>query len=233
MMMVGSDMKYAGRNKYYIQHGNYEIFDYYTAIDKKYIDSDYFVWWGYEDSKLFEYAKKEISNLAKKDEPFNFSMLTVNTHFYDGYLEDDCEQKYDNNYSNVFACSSKQVSNFISWIEKQDFYENTTIVLVGDHLMMNSDYLKNIDEDYERTVYNAFINSAIVSDKTNNRIFNTMDLFPTILASLGITIENDRLGLGTNLFSEEKTLAEQMGKVELDKELAKKSQFYMNNFVYN
>ena len=37
-----------------------------------------------------------------------------------------------------------------------------------------------------------------------------MDMFPTTIASLGATIEGDRLGLGTNLFSGEQTLAEKL-----------------------
>ena len=37
--------------------------------------------------------------------------------------------------------------------------------------------------------------------KKKNRDFSTLDFFPTTLASLGVQIEGDRLGLGTNLFS--------------------------------
>ena len=44
---------------------------------------------GYEDQKLFENAKEKLSEIGIKDEPFNFTMLTVDTHFEDGYV---CEQ---------------------------------------------------------------------------------------------------------------------------------------------
>ena len=59
----------------------------------------------------------------------------------------------------VLHCSSKQVTEFVSWIQQQDFYENTTIVISGDHLTMDSDFCENIDPDYTRTVYNVIINS--------------------------------------------------------------------------
>ena len=75
--MIGSDGKFAGRSSYFHGHGDYNVFDYYTAIDRGYIDSDYRVWWGYEDEKLFEYAKSEIIDLANDEKPFNFTMLTV------------------------------------------------------------------------------------------------------------------------------------------------------------
>lgn len=57
-------------------------------------------------------------------------------------------------------------------------------------------------------------------------------MFPTILASLGCEIEGDRLGLGTNLFSEKNTLAEEYGYENLFEELEKKSTFYNMELLY-
>ena len=52
-----------------------------------------------------------------------------------------------------------------------------------------------------------------------------MDNFPTTLAAMGVKIEGNRLGLGTNLFSEELTLMEDIGESTLKAELKKKSEF--------
>ena len=52
--LCGSDGEFAGRKNYFEQHGNYEVLDYDYAIDEEYIPDDYFVWWGYEDSKLYD-----------------------------------------------------------------------------------------------------------------------------------------------------------------------------------
>ena len=126
----------------------------------------------------------------------------------------------------VLHCSSKQVTEFVSWIQQQDFYENTTIVISGDHLTMDSDFCENIDPDYTRTVYNVIINSPIQPQQEKNRSFTTMDMFPTTIASLGATIEGDRLGLGTNLFSGEQTLAEKLTFDQLNDDLSQKSKFF-------
>ncbi len=32
-------------------------------------------------------------------------------------------------YSNVIACSSKQIAEFVKWVQQQDFYDNTTLDL--------------------------------------------------------------------------------------------------------
>lgn len=231
--MIGSDATFGGRRAYFESHGKgkTEICDYNTAKENGQIPEDYYVCWGYEDQKLFANAQEKLTELSSKDEPFNFTMLTVDTHFEDGYVCEQCQNEFgDNQYANVMACSSRQVDAFVKWIQQQPFYENTTIVISGDHLTMDSDFCNDVSEDYERSVYNVFINLPEGLDtsfeKTHNREFATLDMFPTTLAAMGVTIEGDRLALGVNLFSDEQTLTEQYGRKGLDKELMKKSKFY-------
>ena len=230
MLMIGSDKTFGNRGAYFENHGNYEVYDYYTAIKKKKIDKDYYEWWGFEDSKLFEYAKEEITNMANSGEPFNFTMLTSNTHTEDGYLESTCPKAFGYQYGNVIYCSALQLSEFIKWIQEQDFYPNTTVILVGDHVSMQEGLYP---EGTPRRVYNVFINSAVQEGNFKNRKFTTLDFFPTTLASLGVEIEGNRLGLGTNLFSDQPTLMEEVGQDTMISELTKYSTFYMKNFYYS
>lgn len=222
-LMMGSDATFGGRRNYFSQHGNYNIKDYNYAIEQGWIPEDYKVWWGYEDQKLFTYAKKELQELASGDQPFNLTLLTVDTHFEDGYPCKICSDTYgDNQYANVMACSSRQVSEFVKWIQQQDFYSNTTIVVTGDHLTMDSDFCDGVDDNYKRKVYTAYINADATSVSAK-REYTTYDNFPTTLAALGVQIEGDRLGLGTNLFSSIQTLVERYGYETEQKELQKKS----------
>ena len=55
------------------------------------------------------------------------------------------------------------------------------------------------------------------------------DMYPTILSSIGYEIEGNKLGFGVNLFSDEKTLIEIMGRDKFDKELLKSSDYYDKN----
>lgn len=231
--MVGSYATFGGRSNYYNNHGGYEIFDLYTAISEgKMLESD-IVWWGFDDSNLFKWAKEEITELANKEGPFSFSFLTVNTHFPDGYLEDGVENTFNTQYENVFAHSSKQVNDFVNWLKTQDFYENTTLVILGDHLsMQDPEFFKtHMDSEYTRTIYNAFINSPAEPNNSKNRQFTPLDMYPTILASIGVDIESNRLGLGTNLFSNRETLVEELGYEHVNEELIKNSNYYNNNIL--
>ena len=41
--------------------------------------------------------------LASEEQPFNFTMLTVDTHPIGGYVCEDCENNFDEQYFNVLA----------------------------------------------------------------------------------------------------------------------------------
>ncbi|MFS0821587.1 LTA synthase family protein [Bacillus sp. 1P02SD] len=235
MLMFGSDASFGGRDNYYTSHGNYEIFDVNTAIEQRKMLVSEKVWWGFDDTLLFEWAKEEIKSLANGNEPFSMTLLTANTHFPDGYLESRADEEYDTQYENVHAYSSKQVDDFVNWLQQQNFYEDTTLVILGDHLSMQpGDFFKNhIYEGYERTIYNAIINPAAEPVDSKNRIFTSLDMYPTILGSIGVEIEGDRLGLGTNLFSDRKTLVEEFGLQYVNDELGKNSRFYNQTILQN
>ena len=225
-LLVGSDADFHSRKAYFEEHGDYDIIDWTSLKEQGRLPEDYNIWWGFEDEKLFAFAKEEITALAERGEPFNFTMLTADTHFPNGYECHMCPDEYESQYANVLACSSKQVYEFVSWLKEQPYYDNTTIVISGDHLTMDSQFLDDLDENYVRTVYNCIINPAKQPINEKGREFGTVDMFPTTLAALGAVIEGDRLALGTNLFSDKKTLTEIYGFESLDVELQKNSEFY-------
>ena len=233
-LMVGSDANFGGRKPYFEQHGLNRTFDIFTAREVGIVPPGYFVFWGMEDLHLFDFAKQELTKIAEQEEPFAFTMLTVDTHRTNGYVCRKCVGLWGEQYENVISCSSKQVYDFIQWVKQQDFYENTTIVIAGDHITMDEGYIdRNVAEDYERTVYNCIINSAAEERNSKNRQFVAADMFPTTLAAIGCEIEGERLGLGTNLFSGKPTLVEEMGLEEFDAELTKTSDYYTKNFFFD
>ena len=82
----------------------------------------------------------------------------------------------------------KQAREFFAhliWCAQQDFYENTTVVITGDHCSMDNGYFtRNVDENYTRHVYNCFLNAPVEPSRTENRQFSAMDMFPTTLAAM-------------------------------------------------
>ena len=227
IFMIGSDATFGGRRLFFEKHGNYEIYDYPYAIEKGWIEPDYKVFWGYEDEKLFSFAQNLLPELYEQEEPFNLTLLTVDTHFEDGYVCRLCDDRFgDNQYANVMACSSRQTAAFIEWCMQQDFFKDTTIVVTGDHTTMDKDFCKDVPEDYSRGTYTVFINAAAQpADPSRRRQFSTQDIFPTTVAALGAQIEGDRLGLGTNLFSDRDTIVEEIGLAQARQEQLARSEF--------
>ncbi|MBQ9761045.1 MAG: LTA synthase family protein [Clostridia bacterium] len=229
--LCGSDATFGGRREYFTSHGDYEIFDIYTARDKGYIAHDYSVWWGYEDEILFRIAKDEALRLAAGDQPFNLTMLTVDPHHVDGYICGICEDTYEEQLPNVLTCADRQIVAFVEWCKTQDFFKDTVIVITGDHPRMDTSLVEDADS-YDRTIYNCIINTdTVCNGATEGRVFTSFDIFPTTLAAMGFEIEGNRLGFGVNLFSGMQTLAESIGYEYLEDEINKHSDYYERVFA--
>ena len=223
-LLIGSDATFGGRRLYFSTHGDYNFYDYLYYSQNGILPKGYKVFWGFEDKRLFEFAKSRLTELAASDKPFNLTMLTVDTHYPDGFTCSLCENTYDSPYANAIACSDRQVSAFLEWCKEQDWYEDTVIVVSGDHPTMAS-FCDKAPEDYVRKVYTAYLNPAKAPQRDEWREYATVDFFPTTLSAMGVEIEGGRLGLGTDLFSDQDTLTETMGREAIDEELSKTSEW--------
>lgn len=237
--IFGSDKEFASRDMLLEKHGEVEIHDINWYKEQKKLPKDYNVFWGFEDSKLYNFAKEEADELGNKEEPFFLGILTVDTHYPKGYLCDLCDMKnYDPRHpmKSIIPCSDRQINDFINWAKEQDWYENTTIVITGDHLFMQPlNGFNTFDElsvsefvapSQKRQWVDIFINSRVKPSKEKFRKFSSYDMYPSILASLGCKIEGDRLGFGVSLFSDKKTLYEIYGEKIINDEISKKTVEY-------
>ena len=65
-VMFGADASFGGLDYFFEEHGDYNIMDYKRAKQDNFIPQDYSVWWGYEDDKLYEYAKDGAYTLGRR-----------------------------------------------------------------------------------------------------------------------------------------------------------------------
>ncbi len=235
-VMFGAEAAFGGLEYLFRQHGDYKIMDWKYAHDNGMIPEDYYVWWGYEDDKLYEFAKDELTRLANEDKPFYFVMETADTHFPDGYLSEKATAPFEKPYANAIFYSQAEAAKFIRWIQSQPFYENTTIVINGDHLSMDQAFFRDFDPNYRRTCFNLILNpapkcAAAPEHRFHNREWATFDMLPTMLASIGVEFDGDKVGIGTNLFSDTPTLFERDGTDFVNAELEKRSNFYNENIL--
>jgi phosphoglycerol transferase len=96
---------------------------------------------------------------------------------------------------------------------------------------MDKNFCEGVPEDYLRKTYTCVINGAAApKDPGKTRVFSTFDLFPTMLAAIGVNIEGDRLGLGTNLYGDLPTITEQDALEKVEEEISSKSELMESMF---
>ena len=237
LFMLGGKRSFHQMGEYFTEYANFEIFDQDTAKERGLVPADYNVWWGIEDDKLYEFAKAELTKLGDSEKPFYFVLENADTHNPDGYLSPNAtERPSDSQYGNVIYYSQGEVVKLVRWMQQQPWYQDTVVVITGDHHSKDPKFFAGWDANYERTIVNIILNSDRPrpgADVTNNREFVPFDFFPTIAYAMGFEIEGERLGLGTNLYSGEPTLAEQVGVERVIEEVGQRSDFYEDRMIHD
>lgn len=230
---MGSEKQFENRDTL-LEDQHFEIHDIEWYKKNGQLPFDYGVFWGFEDAKLYDFAKSEITNLANKGKPFAFGMLTVDTHFPDGYTCPECRNDFPEKIENVFACEDRQLKNFIDWAKTQVWYKNTTIVILGDHAYLNAPLNNFIERnssfssreiEERRGFLDIFIN-PVKKDINEERNCNSFDMLPTILEAMGNKIEGKGMYLGRSLFSEEPSLSDLYPQKQIETETMVRSKIY-------
>lgn len=231
---LGSDKRFENRDVFLENHG-VQIHDIAWYKAHGYIPRQYQIFWGFEDDKLFAIAKNELTALGKKETPFFYGMLTVDTHFPDGYKCSQCPTVDKRQIMNVIRCADAHIFALIEWMKVQSWWNNTTVVIMGDHNYLDAPKHNFIVEESpladahtRRAWLNIIVNSSknVSQDIQKNRRFCSYDMFPTMLESIGCSIEGGALAFGRSLYSGMPTLAEQYGAETLAKELMQRTVQY-------
>jgi len=241
--ITGSEIEFGGTDKYFKTHRNTVVFDYNYFRNNNYIPDGYKVWWGIEDRTLYELAKIKISEISR-EEPFFVTLSTLDTHPVDGYLDNEAERLYNSRFKNVVRDMSRQLSAFTEWLARQDFYANTTIVILGDHLYQDSTFfpgafrMKKLSPNHESRYFtgntvksgsrypiNIFINSLLDPSNVKNRAFSHFDMLPALIESVGGAFDSEGLALGRSMTAGT-TLLEKYGEAEMNRQLRLASNLY-------
>lgn len=161
-----------------------------------------------KDFATYSYFKRELNYLHKSRKPFLAFITTSDTH-EPGIECDYCPKNISQQLFKTVRCANNQIKEFLEWAKLQEWYNNTVIVIYGDHVSRDVNVIDIAKaKNMMREAYIVFINSEVKANKTYERKFIAYDLFPSILAATGVKIKDNRLGLGVNIFSNESTLLE-------------------------
>jgi phosphoglycerol transferase len=201
VFMGGASLNFAGKGKFLRDHGYHEILGREDWIERG-AQVENMNEWGLHDDELLTHAKLKLQELQALDNPFNLTLLTVDTHHPEGFISPTCSKRGTKNYSGIVKCSVDQIVDFVKCLKEQGSLANTNVVIVGDHLAMATGERANKLNAAERLIFNTFISEQ--SFVINRDTIVPFDILPTTLAFVGFDIENSALALGISAFGHEK-----------------------------
>lgn len=187
----------------------YEINDYEVNEDNS-------VGWGLKDIEFFQ---QSMSHLKEMPQPFYSKFITLTNHFpfelgdEDKYIEPlTTGSKTLNNYIPTIRYQDEALKIFIESLKEEGLYENSIIILYGDHNGISENHNKAMGELLGEEV-TPFVSTQLQrvplvihipghTGKTINTVSGQVDLKPTILHLLGIDTKNE-MQFGSDLFSKE------------------------------
>ncbi len=149
--------------------------------------------WGHLDDKTLNFARKTIKRLHESHQPFNLTLLTLDTHGPTGLYSTECRRRGTKNYEGIVTCTSEQIAEFIEYMDREGYLADTRVFIMGDHLSMKTPISEKLAKE-QRFIFNKIISRE--KFHLNRSEIVHFDIFPTLLELIGFDIEGDRLGLG-------------------------------------
>ncbi|NMH69688.1 LTA synthase family protein [Bacillus sp. RO3] len=170
--------------------------------------------WGMKDIPFFE---QSVEHMKQMPQPFSTKMITLTNHypftldeedkFIDAYTSKDGTV---NRYFQTVRYMDEAVKNFITDLKESGIYENSVIVMYGDHYGISENHNKAMSEYLGKEV-TPFVSTQLQrvpmiihipgqEGKTISKVAGQIDLKPTILHLLGIETKED-IQFGSDIFS--------------------------------
>lgn len=209
----GNNGSFWNRNIIYNQFGYDEFFDEssYNTSDPKNMAE-----YGLMDKPFFEQSESLLETLPQ---PFYTKFITVAHHFPYKIDQDlatigkaTTGDASVDNYFQTARYADEAIEQFFTYLKESGLYENTMIVMYGDHYGISDNHNKAMEQiigEEVTPVVNAdlqrvplFIHVPGMEGGVNHTYGGQIDLLPTVLHLLGVETKNN-IHFGTDLLSEE------------------------------
>jgi lipoteichoic acid synthase len=195
-------------------------YDRFFDVNDYEVNAENSVGWGLKDKEFFE---QSVDHMKELPQPFYSKHITLTNHFPFELNEEDkmvdefnSNSKTLNNYFPTVRYQDEALKNFIQKLKDEGLYENSIIVLYGDHYGISENHnaamgqflgkeVTPFDEiQLQRVPFVVHIPG--VTDKkpeTISDVSGQIDIRPTLMHLLGIET-SDEIEFGKDLFSKDK-----------------------------
>ncbi len=196
VFMGGANTSFAGKGTFLMDHGYSEVKGrgYWRDHGETEMRSD----WGLSVRRLMELAKDEVTTLHDAGQPFNLTLLTLDSHPKDTVYP-YCDVDTDQELTSIYDCSMQQVAGFVNYMDEQGYLDDTVVVVMGDHLrIMGSDntFRDQLESIPDRTIFNRIWSPDSVNFAVHD--IDQFSMYPTILEVLGSDLKDGRAGIGVS-----------------------------------
>ena len=212
-VMHANDKTFWNRNVMYDSLGYNDFFskeDYPVTPEKSY-------GWGYLDEYFFQ---DSLNMMKDMEQPFFSKMITLTNHYPFTLPED---KKYIeegetgsgtlNRYFQTIRYQDEALKQFVEEFKNSDLYEDTILVIYGDHFGISENHQKAMGEylDKEINDYEQFQLQRVpllifgegIDAEKNHTVGGQIDLRPTLTNLLGVKDENP-IQFGHDLMDEDR-----------------------------
>ncbi|MCA1058071.1 LTA synthase family protein [Rossellomorea aquimaris] len=170
--------------------------------------------WGMKDIPFFE---QSVEHMKEMPQPFSTKMITLTNHY--PFTLDEEDKLIDpytskdgtvNRYFQTVRYMDEAVKNFIRDLKEAGLYDNSVIVMYGDHYGISENHNKAMSQYLGKDI-TPFVSTQLQQvpmiihvpgqeGKTISKVAGQIDLKPTIMHLLGIDTKKD-IQFGSDIFS--------------------------------
>ncbi|MEI2665444.1 LTA synthase family protein [Rossellomorea sp. LJF3] len=191
-------------------------YDRYYSLPDYNVTEENSVNWGMKDIPFFE---QTVEHMKQMPQPFSTKMITLTNHYpFTLDEEDKLIDPYNshdgtvNRYFQTVRYMDEAVKNFIADLKESGLYDNSVIVMYGDHYGISENHNKAMSQYLGKDI-TPFVSTQLQQvpliihvpgeeGKTISKVSGQIDLKPTIMHLLGIDTKKD-IQFGSDLFSDE------------------------------
>lgn len=194
VFLGGVALSFSGKGRFLQDHGYAETWG-LEEWDRAGVPRADINAWGRLDTDLFQQARVQLAQLHASGQPFNLTLLTLNTHNPFGFLSEECRKRGVSTFDGIVQCSAEQITEFIEFAREKGYLKDTVVVVIGDHLARSNPAYEKLTQDGQRRgIFNLFVGKDLPAPNTGEIV--PFDLFPTLVELAGIRVDGDRLALG-------------------------------------